>query len=74
MNKIILLAIIYFYSGEIIINRKAECKEEYHDLYKLSYLNQTEQTSNVVIKTDKKLLATQHLYEAPHRLKNPASN
>jgi hypothetical protein len=36
-------------------------------------LNETEQSSYVVTKTDKKLLAAQQLYEASHRLENITS-
>ena len=55
-------------------NAKAVYHEAvYHDLDKLSSLNETEQSSNVVTKTDKKLLAAQQLYEASHRLKNITS-
>ena len=48
-------------------------KAAYQDLDKLSSLNETKQSSNVVTKTDKKLLAAQQLYEASHRLKNITS-
>jgi hypothetical protein len=52
---------------------RPNAKAAYRDLDKLSSLNETEQSSNVVTKTDKKLLAAQQLYEASHRLKNITS-
>ena len=48
-------------------------KAVFHDHDKLSALNETDQSSNVVTKTDKKLFGVQQLYEAPHRLKNITS-
>ena len=48
-------------------------KAAYHDHDKLSTLNDTEQSPNVVTKTDKQLLAAQHLYEASYCLKNITS-
>ncbi len=48
-------------------------KAAYRDVDNLTALNQTEQTSNVVTKTDKKLLAAQQLYKATHCLKNIVS-
>ncbi len=45
----------------------------YRDLDKLSSLNETEQSSYVVTKTDKKLLEAQQLYKALHRLENITS-
>ena len=42
-----------------------------HD--KLSALNETEQSSNVVTKTDKKLLVVQQLQEAPRHVINITS-
>ena len=52
---------------------RPNAKAAYRDLDKLSSLNETEQSSNVVTKTDKKLLAAQQLYEASHCLKNITS-
>ena len=52
---------------------RANAKAAYRDLDKLSSLNETEQSSNAVTKTDKKLLAAQQLYKASHRLKNISS-
>ena len=52
---------------------RPNAKAAYHDLDKLSFLNETEQSSNVVTKTDKKLLAAQQLYKASHCLKNITS-
>ena len=48
-------------------------KAAYHDHDKLSTLNDTEWSPNVVTMTDKQLLAVQQLYEASHRLKNITS-
>ncbi len=50
--------------------RPKNAKAAYRDLDKLSSLNATEQSANIVTKTDKELLAAQQLYEASHRLKN----
>jgi hypothetical protein len=51
-------------------SRRPNAKAAYRDLDKLSSLNATEQSTNIVTKTDKELLAAQQLYEASHRLKN----
>ena len=48
-------------------------KAAYCDHDKLSSLNETEQSSIVITKIDKKLLVVQQLYKASHRLKNMTS-
>ena len=52
---------------------RPNAKAAYRDHDKLSSLNETEQSSNVVTKTDKKLLAAQNLSKASHHLKNTTS-
>ena len=49
---------------------RSNVKAAYCDLHKPSSLNQSEETSNVVTRTDKELLAAQNLSEASHHLKN----
>ena len=44
-----------------------------HTMTMMCSLNETEQSSNVVTKTDKKLLAVQQLYKSSHCLKNITS-
>ena len=53
---------------------RPNAKAAYSDLDKLSSLNETEQSSYVVTKPDKKLLAAQQLYKASHRLSNISSS
>ncbi len=52
---------------------RPNAKAAYRDHDNLSTLNDSEQPSNVVTKTDKNLLAAQQLYEASHRLRNITS-
>ena len=52
---------------------RPNAKAAYRDVDNMASLNQTEQTSNVLTKTDKRLLAAQQLYEAAHSLNNIAS-
>ena len=52
---------------------RPDAKAAYRDVDNMASLNQTEQTSNVLTKTDKRLLAAQQLYEDAHRLNNITS-